>query len=84
MAIAWSSSLPTEARLAPPWYHNLIANPVVSVEVGTEKFKARATLTSSQEQQRLLDAQTHLMPFFNDYQRKTRRQIPVPTLTRID
>src|SRR5713101_3555545 len=31
------------ARRIPPWYHNLIANPVVTVEVGTEKFKARAT-----------------------------------------
>jgi deazaflavin-dependent oxidoreductase (nitroreductase family) len=26
----------------PPWYHNLVVNPVVMVEVGTEKVKARA------------------------------------------
>ena len=68
----------------PPWYHNLIANPVVTVEVGTEKFKARATQTSGAERQRLFDAQASLMPFFNDYQKKTKRQIPVLTLTRID
>jgi deazaflavin-dependent oxidoreductase (nitroreductase family) len=67
----------------PPWYHNLIANPVVTVEVGAEKFKARATQTSGAERQRLFDAQAQLMPFFNDYQKKTQRQIPVLTLTRI-
>ncbi len=68
----------------PPWYHNLVANPVVTVEVGTEKFNARATQTSGAERQRLFDAQARLMPFFNDYQNKTKRQIPVLTLTRLD
>ena len=67
-----------------PWYHNLIANPKVTVEVGTEKFKARAALTSGAERQRLFDAQARLMPFFDDYQKKTQRQLPVLTLTRID
>ena len=67
----------------PPWYHNLIASPEVTVEVGTEKFKARAALTSGAERQRLFDAQARLMPFFDDYQKKTRRQIPVLILTRI-
>jgi deazaflavin-dependent oxidoreductase (nitroreductase family) len=68
----------------PPWYHNLVANPVVTVEVGAEKFKASAKQTSGAERQRLFDAQAHLMPFFSDYQKKTQRQIPVLTLTRLD
>jgi deazaflavin-dependent oxidoreductase (nitroreductase family) len=68
----------------PPWYHNLIANPVVTVEVGTEKFKARAAQVSGAERQRLFDTQSRIMPFFDDYQKKTRREIPVLTLTRID
>ena len=68
----------------PPWYHNLPANPVVTVEVGTEKFTARAAETSSAERQRLFDAQARLMPFFKDYQKKNRRKIPVLTLTRVD
>jgi len=68
----------------PPWYHNLLANPVVTVEVGAEKFKAKATQASGTERQRLFDAQARLMPFFNDYQKKTKRQIPVLTLTRTD
>ena len=68
----------------PPWYHNLVANPVVTLEVGTEKYKARATQMSGAERQRLFDAQAKLMPFFKDYEKKTKRQIPVLTLTRID
>jgi deazaflavin-dependent oxidoreductase (nitroreductase family) len=68
----------------PPWYHNLIANPVVTVEVGTEKFKARATQVYGAERDRLFAAQAKLMPFFTDYQNKTNRQIPVLTLTRIE
>jgi deazaflavin-dependent oxidoreductase (nitroreductase family) len=68
----------------PPWYHNLLAHPVVTVEVGDEKFRARATQTSGAERQRLFDAQARLIPFFNDYQKKTKRQIPVLTLTRVN
>jgi deazaflavin-dependent oxidoreductase (nitroreductase family) len=68
----------------PPWYHNLVANPVVTVEVGNEKYKATAAQVSGAERQRLFDAQARLMPFFNDYQKKTKREIPVLTLTRND
>jgi len=68
----------------PPWYHNLLANPLVKVEVGSEQFKARAAESSGAERQRLFDAQARLMPFFNDYQKKTKRQIPVLTLTKIN
>jgi hypothetical protein len=53
------------------------------VEVGVEKFKARAAETSGAERQRLFDSQARLMPFFDSYQKKTKRQIPVLTLTRI-
>jgi deazaflavin-dependent oxidoreductase (nitroreductase family) len=68
----------------PPWYYNLLANPMVTVEVGTEKFNARAIQAAGGERQRLFDSQARLMPFFNDYQKKTRRQIPVMVLTRVD
>jgi deazaflavin-dependent oxidoreductase (nitroreductase family) len=68
----------------PPWYHNLVANPVATVEVGTEKFKVRATVTSGAERQRLFDQAAKEMPNFADYQKKTSRQIPVLLLKRID
>lgn len=55
----------------------------MTVEVGTEKFQARAAQSSGAERQRLFDTYARLMPFLNDYQKKTKRQIPVLTLTRI-
>ena len=68
----------------PPWYHNFVANPLVTVEVGTEKFRAKATQVHGSERDQLFDAAAKLIPFFTDYQNKTNRQIPVLTLTRID
>ena len=67
----------------PAWYLNLVAHPEVTVEVGTEKFRAKVEETSGDERQRLFDAQAAQMSIFNDYQKKTTRQIPVLTLTRI-
>jgi deazaflavin-dependent oxidoreductase (nitroreductase family) len=68
----------------PPWYYNLVANPIVTVEVGTDKFRARAAEVSGSERTRLFDAAARVLPMFADYQNKTRREIPVLTLTRID
>ena len=68
----------------PPWYYNLVANPVVTVEVGTEKFRARAEQVCGSERTRLFDAAAKLLPLFADYQKRTKREIPVLTLTRID
>ena len=67
----------------PPWYHNLVANPVATVELGADKFQVRATVTSGEERQRLFDRQAEQMAIFKDYQKKTTRQIPVLALTRI-
>jgi deazaflavin-dependent oxidoreductase (nitroreductase family) len=68
----------------PPWYYNVVANPVVTVEVGIEKFRARAAQVYGSERARLFDAAAKLLPLFADYQKKTKREIPVLTLTRID
>ncbi len=67
----------------PDWYHNLVANPAVRVEVGTETFEAQARIAEGEERERLFAAQAALMPGFADYQRKTSRQIPVVVLERI-
>ncbi len=67
----------------PDWYHNLVANSVITVEVGTEKFQARAHVTSGAERERLFNAQAAQMPQFNEYRQKTKREIPVFTLERI-
>ena len=68
----------------PSWYHNLVANPVATVELGSERFRVRAVVTSGEERQRLFDRQAEQMPIFAEYQKKTTRQIPVLVLKRID
>jgi deazaflavin-dependent oxidoreductase (nitroreductase family) len=67
----------------PSWYHNLLAHPDVTVEIGTEKFKARASEAKGAERDRLFAAQAKLMPQFNEYQKKTNRRIPVLVLERV-
>lgn len=66
----------------PPWYHNLRTNPVVTVEIGAEKFQARATEVHGTERDRLFNQHAAAMPVFNDYKQKTTRQIPVIVLNR--
>lgn len=67
----------------PAWYHNLVANPVVTVEVGPERFQARASVVEGSERNRLFDAHATIMPNFAEYQRRTTRVIPVVILDRI-
>jgi len=66
----------------PDWYYNLVANPTVTVEVGSEKFQAQAVVAEDQERNRLYAQMAELLPQFNDYQAKTSRQIPVVVLKR--
>jgi deazaflavin-dependent oxidoreductase (nitroreductase family) len=66
----------------PDWYHNIKANPEVMLEIGTERFQAKATITSGEERERLFNAQAAIMPIFNDYRKKTSREIPVIALER--
>jgi deazaflavin-dependent oxidoreductase (nitroreductase family) len=61
----------------PAWYHNLKANPTVTVEVGDEEYEATAVITEGEERQRLFDAQAEMMPNFKEYQEATTRVIPV-------
>jgi deazaflavin-dependent oxidoreductase (nitroreductase family) len=68
----------------PDWYYNLIAHPLVTVEVGSERFPARARVAEGAERDRLYAAQAQRMPAFAEYQRKTNRRIPVVVLERTD
>jgi deazaflavin-dependent oxidoreductase (nitroreductase family) len=79
VVIASKGGAPTN----PDWYHNLIANPECTVEVGPQKFRARAVVTEADERKRLYAAQAAMMPGFAEYQRKTTRQIPVIVLEPI-
>ncbi len=67
----------------PAWFNNLVVNPTVTVEVGSERFQARALVTTGEERQRLFNTQADKIPIFHDYQKKTARQIPVVVFERI-
>ena len=66
----------------PQWFRNIVAHPEVTVEVGTEKFGARARVASGDERARLYRAQADLMPNFDEYAQSTTREIPVVVLDR--
>jgi len=66
----------------PDWYRNLVANPQVTVEVGTETFPAHATVLEGEERDRLYAEQSRRYPGFGEYQRNTSRVIPVVALVR--
>jgi deazaflavin-dependent oxidoreductase (nitroreductase family) len=66
----------------PDWYWNLRKNPIVTVEVGTDKFQATATPLEGEERDRLFAKQKEAMPVFADYESRTKRVIPVIALER--
>ena len=67
----------------PDWFYNLKANPVVTIERGTEMFQARATIPEATERDRLFEQVSTKMPGFGEYQRNTTRQIPVVVLEKL-
>lgn len=71
------------APKSPAWYHNLKANPDVTVETGKERWKAKAVVTPEADRVRLYGQHAAKHPGFNDYLKKTTRRIPVVRLTRI-
>lgn len=64
----------------PQWFRNLVANPDVTIEVGTETLRVRARVTEGDERARLYRAQADLMPNFDEYAKATTREIPVVVL----
>ena len=68
----------------PAWYHNLVKHREAEVEVGSEKFKVRATpIAKGPERDRLYEAHGNNYAAFRDYPKKTKRVIPVVVLERI-
>ena len=66
----------------PAWYHNLIAYPEVTVEVGTETYEATATSLTGDERDLLYAKQASLYPQFGEYQARATLKIPVIALER--
>lgn len=68
----------------PDWFHNVVANPDVSVEIGTESFSARARVATGEERDAIWERQKAAWPGFAEYEEKTKgiREIPVVVLER--
>ena len=64
----------------PDWYHNLVANPAVKAEVGTQTLDLVARVADSAERQPIWAAQKADYPGFGEYEKNTSRQIPVVIL----
>lgn len=66
----------------PDWFHNLVANPTVTVEAEGEEWTADATTIAGADRTALWDELIAGHPFFTDHQASTDRQIPLVELTR--
>jgi deazaflavin-dependent oxidoreductase (nitroreductase family) len=66
----------------PDWYHNIVAHPDVTVELGTEKFPAKAVVLGEQERDEIYAKQAARASNFAEYQEKTTRKIPVVELVK--
>jgi len=66
----------------PAWFHNLVADPEVRVEIGDDTVAMRARVAEGTERDELWERQKQLAPGFADYEAKTTRQIPVVVLER--
>ena len=66
----------------PAWYLNLVEHPEVRVQVGADRFTARAHTAGAEEKARLWPLMTEMWPDYDKYERKTSRDIPVVVLER--
>lgn len=66
----------------PDWYYNLVANPRVTAEFGTDTFEATAEVLEREDRDRVYAAQAEQYQNFADYAAGTDRVIPVVRLVR--
>jgi deazaflavin-dependent oxidoreductase (nitroreductase family) len=66
----------------PGWYQNLLANPEATIEVKAEEIPVRATTATGEERSRLWSLMAEVWPAYDDYQKKTDREIPVVVFAR--
>ena len=66
----------------PAWYLNLEADPQVEVQVMDDRFKAKARVATPEEKAQMWPTMTKEWPAYDDYQKKTDREIPIVVLER--
>ena len=71
------------AKHHPSWYLNLVEHPEVQLQVGADKFAARARTATTEEKPRLWRLMAAILPQYDSYQKRTRRDIPVVIVERV-
>ena len=66
----------------PEWYHNVLAHPDVTVEVGNKKFETTARILTGTEREKAFEKAVEVFPPYGKYQKKAPREIPVIALER--
>jgi deazaflavin-dependent oxidoreductase (nitroreductase family) len=64
----------------PDWFHNLVANPAVVVELGGQTYEGRAVVARGKDRDRLFDLMKAGAPGLRDFEQRTARIIPVVVL----
>ena len=67
----------------PAWYRNLLASPDAEVQVLADRFRARARDATAEEKPAMWREMVSHWPPYDDYQRRTDREIPVVVLERV-
>lgn len=68
------------ADTQPGWYFNLLAEPKVTIQVGTEEIQIQASVIEGPDRERIWAEMVDLYPPYEDYQAKTTRKIPIFSL----
>ena len=68
----------------PHWYHNLVAHPEVSAEIGDAVVKVRARVAPADEREPIWTTQKDRHPQFAEYEEKAKRDIPVVILDPVE
>ncbi|MEJ2337143.1 MAG: nitroreductase/quinone reductase family protein, partial [Gemmatimonadales bacterium] len=76
VVVASKAGAPTH----PSWYHKLVAEPRVEVQVKADRFSARARIAVGDERGRLWKIMTATWPRYDEYAARTSREIPVVVL----
>jgi len=71
------------APASPNWYFNMVANPEVTVEIGTDTYQAQAIVTEEADRAELYAEVVRRFPIFGEYEQRTSRKLPVIELKRL-
>ena len=66
----------------PAWFHNLRANPDTTIQIGRERRPVHARVANAAERERLWPGVVETYSGYEDYQRRTAREIPLVILAR--